>query len=837
MILREVEFKRLSKKYGLSRKDLQEKAKYCRSIKELTTKLEKASNDSADPAPAAPTIQSNVTFAAPSRTMPFASARPGMAKHAFTSKFGSFPQAGIPFEQAKPLGPQELTNTSTPTPSETPRPPTVKQPPLHNRVRPTIPPLRTESLDLGDSRDRRDTGSGRSNLSVDHSVRQSAFDDEDSDEVLPDFLPVVGTDTFTRAKRFNRRPTPSELLSGSRSPSGLPMIVESHQDEESSDIGSISASEELSGLASPAKAQTEVVAPPSHIQFDSLLSAQSSSDTDTGSGDGDPNKHTLRSMARIDTDPETLLMVNQSSPPGTRGRGGGRGHNMHGLGVGSLRLNGPPEHQHQHQEHGHDDDSPEETEETSGGSIRILSESGGHSIRSHHSQRPRPIDTGQRLHPVHEDARSVHSHHGHSLHGHAHSTHGTGTRDLIGYRADQRSPASEAQSLNPALLEQLTTLLTNKEERERESHASPGDSSYPKLAEDIAYLKAQSKKHDEALKALTDTIGRSEAALLSISTGLTGLTERMTLFMGSLDPAQSDLVLTCPQLDGEEGGTVRAGTVVQMQVRYVLRNRVGSSAEISSSEASAIVKATQLTLRTSSGLRQLRLERTKDDHHSSSSSKPKEQIDLTAGCAITLGDSGEHIFDTRWAGHTSQLQITVPESLPVLFSNGLAHANLQLLRGRKQVRRISGEDGWRSAVSEVEIRRGIVETSFSIGRVKKGAMIGVMRAPDEGKASTKSLRSLLEWSHTNAEAYSFYSKGKIVHANKAGNYGRAWGSGDTITVRMDAREGVISFSVNGEDMGVAFKGVDCSGHVFFPHAEMWSKGDSLQIVSSVQLGL
>ena len=69
---------------------------------------------------------------------------------------------------------------------------------------------------------------------------------------------------------------------------------------------------------------------------------------------------------------------------------------------------------------------------------------------------------------------------------------------------------------------------------------------------------------------------------------------------------------------------------------------------------------------------------------------------------------------------------------------------------------------------------------------------------------------------TSKGGYGFGATGKKATSNQFADYGVAFGIGDIIGCTLDLDAGVVSFSKNGEDLGVAFSGIDASVFLYFP---------------------
>lgn len=67
---------------------------------------------------------------------------------------------------------------------------------------------------------------------------------------------------------------------------------------------------------------------------------------------------------------------------------------------------------------------------------------------------------------------------------------------------------------------------------------------------------------------------------------------------------------------------------------------------------------------------------------------------------------------------------------------------------------------------------------------------------------------------TSKGGYGFGATGKKATSNQFTDYGVAFGVGDIIGCTLDLDAGVVSFSKNGTDLGVAFSGINASVSLF-----------------------
>jgi hypothetical protein len=132
--------------------------------------------------------------------------------------------------------------------------------------------------------------------------------------------------------------------------------------------------------------------------------------------------------------------------------------------------------------------------------------------------------------------------------------------------------------------------------------------------------------------------------------------------------------------------------------------------------------------------------------------------------------------------------------------------------------------GWRTILAEKSITSGVRRWEVCLEKITATAnvMIGVCERSHKLNAYIGQNQSGKGWSYYGATTGYTYHDGK-----SDSRYGQKMVTGDVISVTLDMDEGTLSFSRNGEDLGVAFRGL--SGREVYPAISLYDAGDRVRV--------
>lgn len=132
--------------------------------------------------------------------------------------------------------------------------------------------------------------------------------------------------------------------------------------------------------------------------------------------------------------------------------------------------------------------------------------------------------------------------------------------------------------------------------------------------------------------------------------------------------------------------------------------------------------------------------------------------------------------------------------------------------------------GWRTAISEKPIISGVRKWEVVLEKASPttNIMIGVCEKNHKLNAYIGQNHSGKGWSYYGATTGYTYHDGK-----SDSHYGQKMQQGDIIGVCLDTIDGTLSYTRNGEDLGIAFKGL--SGKELYPAVSLYDVGDRVRI--------
>jgi len=168
----------------------------------------------------------------------------------------------------------------------------------------------------------------------------------------------------------------------------------------------------------------------------------------------------------------------------------------------------------------------------------------------------------------------------------------------------------------------------------------------------------------------------------------------------------------------------------------------------------------------------------------------------------------------------------LPKAEPIRFSRKYCHPHLDLDDdGLGVTANANATTGWRTVLAEKPITSGVRKWEVILEKCTSTAniMIGVCEKNQKLNAYIGQSNTAKGWSYYGATTGYTYHDGK-----SNAQYGQKMKEGDIIGVTLDMDEGTLSFSRNGEDLGVAFS-TGLLGHELYPAVSLYDVGDRVRI--------
>eukprot|EP01122_Echinamoeba_exundans_P017354 TRINITY_DN911_c4_g1_i1.p1 TRINITY_DN911_c4_g1~~TRINITY_DN911_c4_g1_i1.p1 ORF type:complete len:3990 (-),score=695.43 TRINITY_DN911_c4_g1_i1:1688-12457(-) len=212
-----------------------------------------------------------------------------------------------------------------------------------------------------------------------------------------------------------------------------------------------------------------------------------------------------------------------------------------------------------------------------------------------------------------------------------------------------------------------------------------------------------------------------------------------------------------------------------------------------------------------------------------------EDAEASASSTSAIAEAEDLLTQASGALGVAQLAPTAigSGSTSIKLDSKFCHPNLDLDEDGMAVTASSlAATGWRTVMAQRPLKSGINRWEVSLERLSPTAniMIGVCERSHRLNAYIGQSASSKGWSYYGATTGFTYHDGK-----SDSRYGQKMVQGDVIGVTLDMDEGTLSFSRNGEDLGIAFRNL--KGKDLYPAVSLYDAGDRIRISQTEAPGM
>lgn len=212
-----------------------------------------------------------------------------------------------------------------------------------------------------------------------------------------------------------------------------------------------------------------------------------------------------------------------------------------------------------------------------------------------------------------------------------------------------------------------------------------------------------------------------------------------------------------------------------------------------------------------------------------------EDAEIFANATSAIADAEDLL--TQASGALGVAQIS-PSSIgsgdvSIKLDTKFCHQNLDIDEDGLAVTASSlASSGWRTVMAQRPLKSGVNRWEITLERLTPTAniMIGVCERSHRLNAYVGQSTSAKGWSYYGATTGFTYHDGK-----SDSRYGQKMVQGDVIGALLDMEEGTLSFSRNGEDLGIAFR--DLKGRDLYPAVSLYDSSDRVRISQAEAPGL
>ena len=188
----------------------------------------------------------------------------------------------------------------------------------------------------------------------------------------------------------------------------------------------------------------------------------------------------------------------------------------------------------------------------------------------------------------------------------------------------------------------------------------------------------------------------------------------------------------------------------------------------------------------------------------------------TAPVASSLGPTVKVLFGNNSEDTSNNIAVFTGlpkeftfEGTRLKYATGLGHS----------YRTAIARDAFVSGVHEWQVTLESCNSASGQGNQLRDTFVGI--------SNTKKI-SASQYCGSNNNSWGYYASNGYGYHNTSKAYGKAYRIGDTVSVRLDCDAGTLSFSVNGDDQGVAYENLNCKE--YFPAVALYYPGDTVSVV-------